>query len=159
MLFIYFSPCKLFKSLMSFLKAQVSFPSKSSVPNITPLYFFSSKYIIYFGQTSQLKSKFFRFSSARVKIRQTPHVSFEMKSQFLSKFCIILHCHDITPLQILSSYIFYFGQKNPIKVPILTLSSALVKICQIPHVIFQTTISSNFASLYSATEDNSSVLF
>ena len=27
-------------------------------------------YIIYFGQRSQLKSKFFRFSTARVKIRQ-----------------------------------------------------------------------------------------
>ena len=35
--------------------------------------------------------------------------------------------------------IFYFGQKYPIKVPILTLLSALVKIFQIPHVIFQTT--------------------
>ena len=34
---------------------------------ITPLYFFSSN-IIYFGQRSQLKSKFFRFSSAPVKI-------------------------------------------------------------------------------------------
>ena len=43
----------------------------------------------------------------------------------------------IIPLQILRSYLFYFGQKDPIKVPILTLSSALVKICQI--VIFQTT--------------------
>ena len=39
----------------------------------------------------------------------------------------------------LRSYLFYFGQKDPIKVPILTLSSALVKICQIPHVFFQTT--------------------
>ena len=32
-----------------------------------------------------------------------------------------------------------FGQKHPIKVPILTLPSVLVKICQIPHAIFQTT--------------------
>ena len=31
---------------------------------------------------------------------------------------------------------FYFGRKDPINVPILTLSSALVKICQIPYVIF-----------------------
>ena len=37
------------------------------------------------------------------------------------------------------SRLFYFGQKNPIKLPILTLSSALVKTCQISHVIFQTT--------------------
>ena len=40
---------------------------KTSVPsNITPLYFFSSN-ITYFGQRSQLKSKFFRFSSALSK--------------------------------------------------------------------------------------------
>ena len=45
----------------------------------------------------------------------------------------------ITPLEILSSYIFYFGLKDPIKVPILRLSSALLKICHIPHVNFQTT--------------------
>ena len=45
----------------------------------------------------------------------------------------------ITPLQIFSSCIFYFGQKDPIKVPILRFSSALEKISQIPHVIFQTT--------------------
>ena len=34
---------------------------------------------------------------------------------------------------------FYFRQKDAIKVPILRLSSALVKICQISHIIFQTT--------------------
>ena len=43
----------------------------------------------------------------------------------------------------LRSYLFYFGQKDPIKVPILTLSSALVKICQI-SVFFQTTGQSFF---------------
>ena len=65
-----------------------------SAKHSSSVLFFTSKYIIYFGQRSQLKSKFFRFSSARVKIRQIPHVSFEMTSQFLSKFCIALHCHD-----------------------------------------------------------------
>ena len=45
----------------------------------------------------------------------------------------------ITPLQIFSSFIFYFGQKYPMKVPILILSSVLMKISQIPCVIFQTT--------------------
>ena len=38
----------------------------------------------------------------------------------------------ITPLQISRSCIFYFGQKDPIKVPILRLFRAPVKICQIP---------------------------
>ena len=46
---------------------------------------------------------------------------------------------QITPLWILSSYFFNFGLKDPIKIPILRLSSALVKICHISHVIFQTT--------------------
>ena len=35
---------------------------------------FLQKYIIYFGQRSQLESKFFRFSSAQVKIHQIPLV-------------------------------------------------------------------------------------
>ena len=41
-----------------------------------------------------LKWKCLRFSSAWVKICQIPHFNFEMTSQFLFKFCIILHCHD-----------------------------------------------------------------
>ena len=44
----------------------------------------------------------------------------------------------ITPLRIWRSYLFYFGLKDPIKVPILRRSSALVKICDIPHAILQT---------------------
>ena len=43
---------------------------------------------------------------------------------------------QITPLWILSWYVFKFGLKDPIKIPIL---SALEKICHIPHVIIQTT--------------------
>ena len=35
--------------------------------------------------------------------------------------------------------LFNIGLKDPIKIPILRLSSALAKICYIPHVIFQTT--------------------
>ena len=55
---------------------------------------------------------------------------------------ILLHSSlswQITPLWILSSYIFNFGLKDLIKIPILRLLSALVKICHILHVIFQTT--------------------
>ena len=48
------------------------------------------------------------------------------------------------------------------KVPILTLSSVLVKTCQIPDVIFQPQVSffffSNFAWLFSVTKNNSSSL-
>ena len=38
----------------------------------------------------------------------------------------------------LRSYFFKFLLKDPIKIPVLRLSNALVKICHIPHVIFQT---------------------
>ena len=37
------------------------------------------------------------------------------------------------------SCFFYFRQKDPMKVPILTLSRVSMKICKIPDVIFQTT--------------------
>ena len=43
---------------------------------------------------STLKWKSLRLSSYQVKIHQIPHVNFEMTSQFLFKFCIILHCHN-----------------------------------------------------------------
>ena len=78
-LFLYFNLCKFAKFLMSFLKGQVSFLQvlhQSSMPsNITLMRFFSSN-IINFGQRSQLKSTFFRFSSSQVKIRQIPDVNF-----------------------------------------------------------------------------------
>ena len=41
-----------------------------------------------------LKWKCLRLSSARGKINQIPHGNFEMTSQFLFTFCIILHFHD-----------------------------------------------------------------
>ena len=43
---------------------------------------------------SQLKCKCLRFLSARIKIRRTPQVDFELTNQFLFNFGIILHCHD-----------------------------------------------------------------
>ena len=42
---------------------------------------------------SELLCKLLRFSSARVKIYQIPHVNFETISQFLFTFSIILQCH------------------------------------------------------------------
>ena len=54
----------------------------------------------------------------------------------------------------------YFRQKDPIKVLILTLSSALLKIYRI-SIFFQTTsqfFSSKFAQLFSVMKDNSSAL-
>ena len=59
------------------------------------------------------------------------------------------------------SYLSYFGQKDPIKVPILTLSSALVKICEIPRVIFQATSQFffKFCIPFNVMKDNSSLIF
>ena len=64
--------------------------------------------------------------------------------QFWNEWSIplpILHLFSfswqIALLQILSSYIFYFGQTNPIKVRTLTLSRPLVIISQTSHVIFE----------------------
>ena len=67
----------------------------------------------------------------------------------------------ITPLWILSSYFFYFGLKDPIKIPILRLSIALVKICifLMSFSKSQVSFSSNFASPFSVIKDNSSVFF
>ena len=82
---------------MSFLKAQVSFPSNvasifSAIKQNSPILFLAQTLYTLFKR-SPLKCKFFRFSSARVKICQIPHVNFELTSRFLFKFCIILHCH------------------------------------------------------------------
>ena len=55
-------------------------------------------------------------------------------SSDFSSFSSVITCNSSVRC---SLCIFYFGQKNPMKKPILTLSSVLMKICQIPHLIFQ----------------------
>ena len=82
---------------MSFLKAQVSFPSNvasifSAIKQNSPILFLAQPLYTLFKR-NPLKCRFLRFSSAQVKIRQISHVNFELKSQFLLKFCITLHCH------------------------------------------------------------------
>ena len=68
----YFSLYKFAKFFMSFLKAQVGFPSKSSVSsNITPLQL--KVYNIHWSK-EPIKQQIFGFSSARFKIHQIPHV-------------------------------------------------------------------------------------
>ena len=84
------SSCHFWKHKSFFLQIlhQYSVPS-----NITRLYFFLQT-LYTLVKSSLLKCKFLRFSSARIKTRQIPHVNFELTIQFLIKFCIILHCHD-----------------------------------------------------------------
>ena len=79
-----------------------------------------------------------------------PHVNLKQQVTSSSIFALFFIFMRHNSSLVLSSYIFYFRQKDPIKVPILTLLSALVKICQIPYVIFQ-------ASLFNVTKDNCSV--
>ena len=101
---------------------------------VTPFFiFFFNSNIIHFGQRSQLNNKLFRFWSVPVKRCQISHVSFQMTSQFSLLFASFFIADRHNCSVILSSYIFYFIQKDPIKIPSLTLSSVLVKIS---HMIF-----------------------
>ena len=106
---------------------------------ITPLYFFSSNNI-YFSQKEPIKMNIFE------TFKCTGQNSLNSSCQLSNDKSIplqILHYSSlswqITPLWILTSYFFNFGLKVPIKIPVLRISSALVKMCHIPHVIFQIT--------------------
>ena len=101
---------------------------QSSLPlNITPLYFLSSNFI-YSAQKEPIP-RFWNF-------------------WVLGWFFIDM---TRTSLLLILSSIFTLDKRMPSKVSILRLSSALIKICQIPHVIPSQKVSfpSNFASLFS----------
>ena len=85
------------------------------------------------------KAQIFRFSTARVKIHQIPYVIFQATSQFSFKFCITFQCHDTKFLWNFLAELLCFGQKEPIKVQILRLLCALMKVHPIPHASFETT--------------------
>ena len=105
---------------------------------LTPLYFFSSSNI-YFAQKEHIKVKIFEtFNYSGQNSSNSSCQFWNDKSIPLQILHHSLLSWHITPLSVLGSYIFYFGFKDPIKSPILRLSSALVKICQI-HVISRTT--------------------
>ena len=127
---------------MSFLKVQVSFPSNvasvfNAIKNNSSIL---SSNIIYFGQKQPIKVHIFEiFECSSQNLSNSSSQFWNDKSILLQ----ILHHSSlswhITSLWILSSHFSYFGLKDPINMPILRLSIALVKICHIPHVIFQTT--------------------
>ena len=134
---------KFVKFLLSILKRQVdsspNFVYLCSFTKITPLYFFNSTNI-YFAQEEHIKTKLFEAFKCSGQNSSNSSCQFwydkSIPLQILHHFSLLWH---VTPLWILSSYFFYFGLKDSIKIPILRLSSALVKVCQIRHVIFQTT--------------------
>ena len=81
----------------NFQKAEVSFPSNfasvfSAIKHNFSILFLAQTYTLV--KSNLLMCKFLRFSSARIKTCQVPHVNFELTSQFLFKFGILLHCHD-----------------------------------------------------------------
>ena len=65
----------------------------SVASNINVLYFFLAQTLYSLVKRNPLKCKVLRFLSALVKSCQNPHVNFELRSPFLFKFRIILHCY------------------------------------------------------------------
>ena len=107
-----------------------------SSPNFVSLFnfmnssarFFSSN-SIYFAQKEHIKMKIFEpFKCSDQNLSNSSCQLWNDKSIPLQ----ILHhsslSWQITPLWILSSYFFKFGLKDPIKIPILRFSNALVKL-------------------------------
>ena len=132
---------KFVKYLMSILKQQVN-----SSLNVVSLFSFMkdnfygvfSSSNIYFAQKESIKMKDFRdFRVLRSKF--VKFLACQLWNDKSIPLQILRHSslsRQITPLGILSSYFFNFGLKDPIKISILRLSSALVKMCYIPHAIF-----------------------
>ena len=75
--------------------------------------------------------------STTVKIRQIPLLIFKAMSHFFFKFCIIFQCHDTKFLWKFQAELLRFGQKEPIKVQIMRLLCALMKVHPIPHANFE----------------------
>ena len=126
---------------MSFLKAQVTFPSNvapifSAIKQNSPHTFFSSN-IMYFVRKKLIKVQIFEIIECSGQNSSNSSCQFwtykSVPLQILHHLSFPWH---MNPLQFLNSYIFKFRQKYAINVPIWRLSSALVKICQIPHVNF-----------------------
>ena len=108
-------------------------------PNITPLYFLIWS-IKYFGQKHFIKVQVFEIFDCLGQNLLNSSCRFELVnsfSNFASFFFVITHNSPVN----FKLIHFLLGIKVPHKSPNFEsqLSSALVKICQIPHVIFQTT--------------------
>ena len=65
-------------------------------------------------------------------------VIFQATSQFSFKFCITFQCHDTKFLWNFLAELLSFGQKEPMKVQILRLLCALMKVHPILHASFET---------------------
>ena len=105
--------------------------------NSSVLFYFKQYTYIYFAQKKPIKIKI--FETFKCSCQYSSNSTCQLWNDKSLPLQILRNSSlswQITPLWILSSYLFKFGLKDPIKIPIL---SALEKICHIPHVIFQTT--------------------
>ena len=150
-----------FSRFVSFLEAKVSFRSNflsilSAIKHNSSL-LSKLKHYIHWSKAALLKRIFFEIFECLGQICQIPHVNFEVNSFSNFKSFVIVVTHN-SPVSFKLTY-FLLWIKNPIKVQILRLSSAQVKICQILHVIFQTRSHFFFkcASFSNVMKDNSSV--
>ena len=104
---------------------------------ITPMYFFSST-SIYFAQKEHIKVNIFETFKCSGQnywfVKSILKRQVNSSSNFASFFIVMTHNSFVNFKLILFLLLNY-----PIKLPILRLSSTLVKICHIPHFIFQTT--------------------
>ena len=124
--------------------------------HIIPLKF-SGWNIICFGQKESIKVQIFRFLSALMKVHPIPHAIFETtRSGFIQ---ILHHCSvswKITPLYFFSSNLYTLDKKQFSDFWMVgwKFTKFLMSCLKL-----QVSFSLNFASLFSAMRDNSSVLF
>ena len=115
---------------------------------------------LFFLQRQPLKCKYLRFSSARVRTQVFMSIlkrQVNSSSNFASFFIAITNKSTVK----FKLIHFLLWIKESVKVQILRLSSALVKISQIPHIVFENKshFPTNFASIFSTIKHKSSVLF
>ena len=114
---------------------------------------------LYFAQKEHITVNIFEiFKCLGQNLSHSPYQFLKVDSSpnFVSLFKVMKDNSSVN-----FKLIFYFGLKDPINVPIMRLSSTLVKICHIPHFFFQTTSQFFFkyCIIFSVMKDNSSVPF
>ena len=129
--------------------------------NINLLYFLSSN-IIYSVQKEHIKEQIFETFECSGQNSSHSYCEFSNGNQFLFKFCIIFHCHDMTSSVSFKPIHFLLWMKS-------SHQSPNFEIFQVPWWKFgiyvmsfskpQVSFSSNFVSLVRVVKDNSSVLF
>ena len=97
----------------------------------TRMYYFSSN-IIYFWQKYSIRVQIFRFLTIRVKIHQIFLVIFQAKSEFFSKFGSLFSVMTDNSFVLFHLKLYMILTKGIHQVQIFRLSTARMKINQIP---------------------------